>query len=112
MKKTYVINQHMIDRYGVINGDNDIIHYDHDYAVERGFKGTLAHGLMVSGYAVDMACQQWGKDFFYNGEIDVRFRGPVIPGHEVEVTVEQGNCRAATQDGDALVGSIGLRSQS
>ncbi|GGE31046.1 hypothetical protein GCM10007276_05300 [Agaricicola taiwanensis] len=109
MKRKYPITQEMIDRYGVINGDNDIIHYDHDYAVKRGFRGTLAHGLMVSGYAVDMACEKWGKDFFYNGEIDVRFRGPVIPNDVVEISVDPGELRAVTADGDALVGKIGLR---
>ena len=109
MNKKYPITQAMIDRYGVINGDNDIIHYDHDYAVNRGFKGPLAHGLMVSGYAIDMACQKWGKDFFYNGEIDVRFRGPVIPGDTVDITIDDGSVIATVQGGEALVGKLGLR---
>ncbi|KQZ14824.1 MULTISPECIES: MaoC family dehydratase [unclassified Mesorhizobium] len=109
MNKKYPITQEMIDRYGVINGDNDIIHYDHDYAVSRGFKGPIAHGLMVSGYAIDMACRKWGKDFFYKGEIDVRFRGPVIPGDTVDIVIDDGSLVASVEDGEALVGKIGLR---
>lgn len=109
MQRKYEITQEMIDRYGVINGDNDILHYDHDYAVERGFRGTLAHGLMVSGYAVDMACQKWGRDFFYNGVIDVRFRGPMIPGDEVTIEIGPGELNATTPAGEAITGEIGLR---
>jgi len=49
MEKRIFITQAMIDQYGVLNGDNDIIHYDIDYARQRGYKDTLAHGPMVMG---------------------------------------------------------------
>src|SRR5215467_3185892 len=100
----------MIDRYGGINGDNDIIHYDHDYAVKRGFRGTLAHGLMMLGYAVELAARQWGKDWHYRGEIDVRFVGPVIPGDEVRVNIgDDGTVTARVATGETMRGTIGLR---
>ena len=110
MQRKILVTQPMIDRYGAINGDNDIIHYDDAYAKKRGFRGTLAHGLMVLGYAVELATRKWGKDFFHRGELDVRFRGPVIPGDEVTVTIgDDGSLVASVPDGEAVVGKIGLR---
>lgn len=111
MKRTIKVSQAIIDRYGQINGDNDIIHYDHDYSLKRGFRGPIAHGLMVTGYAVEMALRKWGKDFVYRGEVDVRFVGPVIADDEVVVDIEaDGALLVTVPDGKMLTGTIGLRS--
>jgi 3-hydroxybutyryl-CoA dehydratase len=110
MERSIKVTQAMIDRYGQINGDNDILHYDHDYAVKRGFRGTLAHGLMMLGYAVELATRKWGKDWHYRGEIDVRFVGPVIPGDEVRVNIgDDGTVTATIPSGETMKGTIGLR---
>ena len=109
MKRTIKIDQPMIDRYGQINGDNDIIHYDHEYAVKRGFRGTLAHGLMELGFAVDLAAKKWGRDWHYRGEIDVRFVGPLFPQDDLTIEVEQGKVTAHTPSGETMKGWIGLR---
>ena len=110
MERAIKVDQAMIDRYGRINGDNDIIHYDHDYAVKRGFRGTLAHGLMVLGYAVELATRKWGKDWHHRGDLEVKFVGPVIPGDEVKITIgDDGTLVARVPAGEAMVGRIGLR---
>ena len=49
-----LMTQEKIDRYGKLNGDNDILHYDHDYCIKRGFRGTLAHGMHNMAPAVDL----------------------------------------------------------
>jgi acyl dehydratase len=105
MKKSLTMTQPLIDQYGVINGDNDIIHYDHDYAVERGFRGTLAHGLHVMGYAVDLASKKYGKDWYDNGEIYVKWVAPVCPGDNLEVEIaDDGSLKAKVQSGDVMIG--------
>lgn len=110
MKRSVIVTQPIIDRYGVINGDNDIIHYDQEYAEQRGFRGPIAHGLMVLGYAVEMATRKWGKEYYYRGEIDVRFVGPAIPDDEVVVEIgDDGALLATVPAGNMLVGTIGLR---
>jgi acyl dehydratase len=113
MKKTIRITQKMIDDYGVINGDNDILHYDDAYARERGFRGTLAHGLMVLGYAVEMATRKYGKDWIYRGEIEVKFVGPTCPGDDLEVAIpDNGNgdvVAKVAQAGETMVGKLHLR---
>ncbi len=110
MERTITVTQPIIDRYGVINGDNDIIHYDHDYAVKRGFRGPIAHGLMVLGYAVEMATRKWGRDWHYEGEVDVRFVGPAIPDDDVVIRIDDDGALIATVPaGDMMIGTIGLR---
>jgi acyl dehydratase len=108
--KTVVMTQAMIDRYGRINGDNDIIHYDHDYAVARGFRGTLAHGLHMTGYAAEVAAQTHGADWFYHGEISTKWIAPTCPGDTVEIALgPDGTIRAEGPDGPIIAGYAKLR---
>ena len=79
-KRRIDMTQAMIDRYGHLNGDNDIIHYDHDYAVRRGFRGTLNHGMMTLGYIAELGAERFGQDWFYRGELSVKWIDPVCPG--------------------------------
>ncbi|MDB5041030.1 MAG: hypothetical protein JWN27_1756 [Candidatus Eremiobacteraeota bacterium] len=100
------VSQETIDRYGRINGDNDIIHYDQDYALKRGFRGTLAHGLMVMGYACELAAQAHGERWFRGGSIHVKWVDPVCPGDVVAVDLDgEGNVRAAVGEELVLVGT-------
>ncbi len=109
--KTVTMTQAMIDRYGRINGDNDIIHYDHDYAVQRGFRGTLAHGLHMTAYAAEVAARLHGRDWYYRGEIATKWIGPTCPGDTVEVAIAaDGTIDAAGPDGPIIAGTAKLRS--
>ncbi len=101
--------QAMIDRYGRINGDNDIIHYDHDYAVKRGFRGTLNHGMMTMGYIAELGARKFGRDWFYGGELYVKWTGPVCPGDKLVIEVEEdGRTRAEVEAGPVATGKMGL----
>lgn len=113
MEKRILITQEMIDRYGEINGDRDIIHYDHEYALERGFQGTLAHGLMIQGFANDVACRMYGAEWFSRGLIDVKFVGPTYPGDDVVVHLdEDGKLVVKASERTALVGTATLRPET
>jgi acyl dehydratase len=98
------MTQEKIDRYGKLNGDWDILHYDHDYCVKRGFRGTLAHGMHSMASAIDLALEKYGKDFYYRGQISVRWTGPVCPGDEqVTLLDADGNVVARVESSDATV---------
>ena len=110
MKRTIQITQEMIDRYGKINGDNDIIHYDHDYALKRGFRGTLLHGPHMSAFAADLGAKRFGRDWHYHGRLITRWVGPVCPGDTFEVTLDDdGTIRANVGEQKAMTGSATLR---
>jgi 3-hydroxybutyryl-CoA dehydratase len=110
MRRTYHITQDMIDRYGVINGDRDIIHYDPEYARQRGFDAPLAHGLMVQGYANDVAMDLYGPDWCRRGAIKVKFVAPVFPDEDIEIEIDaSGKLTATNPHGVAMVGTAELR---
>lgn len=110
MQRVFPVTQEVIDRYGAINGDRDIIHYDADYAAQRGFRGTLAHGLMVQGYANVLAIEMYGTKWMQRGEIEVKFVRPVFPGDDVTVEIdESGVLTAFNADGPVMVGTAALR---
>jgi acyl dehydratase len=100
----------MIDRYGKINGDNDIIHYDHDYAVKRGFRGTLLHGPHMTAFGAELAAKRFGKDWHYRGRLYTRWVGPVCPGDRFEVELaDDGTLSARVGEQKAMTGSASLR---
>jgi acyl dehydratase len=106
------MTQEKIDRYGRINGDNDIIHYDHDYAVKRGFRGTLAHGPHNMAPAAELGVKAYGRDWFYKGKLATRWIGPVCPG-DVQVTTlgTDGTIEASTAAGVVMIGRAVLRDE-
>ncbi len=101
--------QKMFDDYGRLNGDNDIIHYDDAYAKERGFRGTLGHGLMYTGYVCDLAAKKYGNDWFYRGRLTVKYVRGVCPGDQLDVTIApDGTAECKSQFDTTLVGSATL----
>ncbi|OZI38082.1 hypothetical protein CAL29_06985 [Bordetella genomosp. 10] len=109
MDRKLEITQPMIDGYGRINGDNDIIHYDHDYAVERGFRGTLLHGPHMTAFAADLGARRYGKDWLTRGKLHTKWIGPVCPGDTfVADLTEDGELTATSGGKTVMVGSVTL----
>ena len=77
------VTQATIDDYGDLNGDNDIIHYDQAYAQARGFRDTIAHGLMTLSYLSETLRDYWGFGWLTSGSIEIRWTGPVCPGDTI-----------------------------
>jgi acyl dehydratase len=109
MKREIAITQAMIDGYGRINGDNDIIHYDHGYALQRGFRGTLLHGPHMTAFAADLGAKQYGTDWLYRGRLHTKWVGPSCPGDTFVVQLDEtGSLEAVSGGSVALVGSATL----
>jgi acyl dehydratase len=109
IKREIRITQEMIDRYGKINGDNDIIHYDHDYAVARGFRGTLLHGPHMTAFCADLGAAKYGADWLYRGRLHTKWIGPSCPGDEFIAEIEDNGSISATSGGAiAVIGSATL----
>lgn len=109
VEKTIPQTQAMFDNYGKLNGDNDILHYDDAFAKARGFRGTLGHGLMYTGYVCDLAAKKYGNDWFYRGRLKVKYVRPVCPGDNLVVKIEaDGTTECKSQFDTTLVGSATL----
>jgi len=110
MKREIDITQEMIDGYGRINGDNDIIHYDHDYALARGFRGTLLHGPHMTAFAADLGAKRYGKEWLYRGHLKTKWIGPVCPKDRFVVELSDDGTVKAESGGDvAMVGLATLK---
>ncbi len=77
------ISQAMIDNYGRVNGDNNLIHYDRAFAQARGFRDTIAHGLMTLAFVSEMLGQYFGPRWAQGGKVRVKFIAPVYPGDTI-----------------------------
>jgi acyl dehydratase len=109
LEKTTPQSQKMFDDYGKLNGDNDILHYDDAYAKQRGFRGTLGHGLMYTGYVCDLAAKKYGRDWHYRGRLTVKYVRGVCPGDELVVSIEpDGTVQCESQHDVTLVGTATL----
>jgi acyl dehydratase len=109
IEKTIPQTQQMFDEYGKLNGDNDVLHYDDAFAKQRGFRGTLGHGLMYTGYLCDLAAKKYGSDWFYRGRLQVKYVRPVCPGDILAVSIEpDGTAQCKSQFDTTLVGSASL----
>jgi acyl dehydratase len=110
LTRQILIDQEIIDRYGQINGDNDIIHYDADYAKSRGFRGTLLHGPHMSAFAAELGAKKYGKEWLVRGRLHTKWIGPVCPGDSFSVVLDDdGAITATVNEHVAMVGSATLQ---
>jgi acyl dehydratase len=108
-QREIAITQAMIDGYGRINGDNDIIHYDHAYAVQRGFRGTLLHGPHMTAFGADLGARRYGAEWLTRGRLHTRWVGPSCPGDTFVVEMDEAGALQATSGGAvAMVGEATL----
>lgn len=64
-------------------------HSDPDEARRIGMPGLVAQGMQVAGPAYGLLLDEWGEEFLANGELELKFVGPVIVGGVVaDQTVE------------------------
>lgn len=109
IERAIPVTQAAIDGYGRINGDNDIIHYDHAYAMQRGFRGTLLHGPHMTAFGADLGARRHGKDWLTRGRLRTRWIGPSCPGDTFEVRLaDDGKLEATSGGAVAMVGEATL----
>ena len=94
-----LVTQESINRYGELNGDNDIVNYYEEFAHAAGFRSPIAHGLMVLGYLSETLREAWGMGWLTGGEVDIRWTGPVYPGDRI---APGGRITERTEEGEGV----------
>jgi 3-hydroxybutyryl-CoA dehydratase len=109
---TKALTQDEITRYAEASGDRNPLHIDAAFAATTQFGGTIAHGMLVLAYIVEMVATAFGDAWPRSGRLKVRFRGAARPGDTVraggritgvadgKITCEV-ECR--NQDGESLI---------
>jgi acyl dehydratase len=91
----------MVARYGRVNGDRNMIHYDDAAARAAGFPRPIAHGALVVALLAQACRDYWGSAWFTTGRLSIRLLRPSFVGEAVTVGGRQ---RSVEQlDGGARV---------
>jgi acyl dehydratase len=77
------ISQRRIDAYSGVRPRS--IHTDEAWAREKGFRTTLAQGMMSTAYVSEMMTQLLGAGFVDGGSMSVAFIKPVHAGDRLTV---------------------------
>ena len=94
---TRLITQRQIDAYSGVRPDS--IHTDEDWAHAKGFRTTIAQGMMSTAYISSLATGLLGAGFVAGGQMDVRFLRPVHCGDELTTS---GTVTSLTHDAERI----------
>lgn len=81
------IDASTVERFGVVTGDTNPLHFDPEYAEQTRFDGRIAHGMLGAGVISAALAELPGGVTVYLSQ-DLRFEAPVDIGDEIEAAVE------------------------
>ncbi len=70
--------QDMVNRYGRVNEDRNLIHYDADAARRAGFSRPVVHGALVAALMSEACRDYFGWRWLDAGRLKVAFIKPVL----------------------------------
>lgn len=73
----------MVDQYGQLNGDRNMIHYDRTYALKAGFSDRVVHGAITVAMVHEACREYFGASWFTRGRLQVKFVAPVLVGETI-----------------------------
>lgn len=92
-----VITEQMLDQFASLTGDRSTLHMDSGFALHRGFKGRVAHGVFLLGFlsrAVGMYIP--GENALVQ-TMNVRFITPAYVGDTVLIKIHVDQISTAMQ---------------
>ncbi len=99
LEQGIAVSQELIDWYGRLNGDLDMVHYDAAYAAALGYRAPIDHGLMHAAYASELLCQAFGLRWLAGGRFALKWTAPVFPGDLVYPIAEVGEAQETNGEG-------------
>lgn len=94
-----MISAQDIDRFAALSGDRFAIHMDENYAIEAGFTGRVAHGLLVLSVIDGLKNQSDAQlDAIASLGWDISFTAPVIAGDTISVIITITHLRATSDN--------------
>ena len=70
--------QDMVNRYGRVNDDRNLIHYEASAAQRAGFPRPIVHGAMVAALMSEACRDYFGQRWMEGGKLKVAFIKPVL----------------------------------
>lgn len=95
--RTRLLSQRQIDAYSGVRPGS--IHTDEAWAKTKGFRTTVAQGMMSTAYVSALLAEALGEGFVVGGHMDVRFLRPVYQGDRLTASATVEGCtHDATHD--------------
>ena len=69
-------------RYAAAADDFAPLHFDHNYALTRGYDGVIVHGFLKAGYMATMV-EDWAGPAAFVQRFRSEYRGPDYPGRPI-----------------------------
>jgi 3-hydroxybutyryl-CoA dehydratase len=104
------ITQRQIDKYALVSGDHNPLHWDVDFASSTQFGGIIAHGMLTLAFVSEMMVNAFGRTWLETGTLKVKFKGAAFVGSQVE-TWGQVNEEVSILQCRKVVCSVGLRNR-
>lgn len=79
------ISADQIDAFANFSGDCSTIHMDDEYAISRGFKSRLSHGLLVSAYVSALLGMKLPGKHGLLQSINCQYRAPCYAPNELTI---------------------------
>ena len=76
--------QAMVNRYGRVNEDRNLIHYDAAAAERAGFPRPVVHGALVAALLSEACRDFFGRPWLEQGVLKVAFIRPVLVDQPVQ----------------------------
>jgi len=83
-----IVDSDMIANFIKLSGDNNPIHTDLSYCVDRGFENIVVHGLLTSAFFSTLVGVYLPERNSFLRGIKIDFVNPVYPGDKLEVSGE------------------------
>lgn len=77
----------MIDQFAALSGDTSAIHMSEQAALERGFRGRVVHGMLLSALVSGIIGTELPGHDGVLQQVQMSFRAPCFPGDEVTIQV-------------------------
>jgi 3-hydroxybutyryl-CoA dehydratase len=108
-----------IDAFAALTGDVSPLHMDAEFARSRGFRGRVAHGLLLAGYASRLfGVHLPGRDAILHS-FNIKWVQPVCAGDTVrlvatvsQISAEMGVMVAEVTATDAATGAVVARGKA
>ena len=80
------VNKSDIERFAAMSGDMSAIHVDDKAAKILGFKGKVAHGLLIGSWISALIGNDLPGDFSIMQNFKLDFRAPLVPPDTIEIS--------------------------
>lgn len=84
----------MMEEFGILIDDRNPVHFDDDFARNKGFPAAIAHSAVGSSLLLRMMTKWLGAWPLRGDEIEIAFVAPVLVGYELTA---RGLCTEVTE---------------